>query len=119
MKMYIGRRSKMGLQDWLELGWSQEEAGRSPRGGDESMSTITPAAKRRTTAIGDYTDRGGATHYVLMVHAGRREWEIIDTDGVQESVLIERLAGEGESTQTASALARDYLAVSLARQHAA
>ncbi len=83
------------------------------------MSPLTPAAKCRTSAIGDYADRAGATHHVLVIAAGEREWEIIDSDGVQEPVLIERLVGEAESAQSADALARDYLAVSLTRHHAA
>ncbi len=73
------------------------------------MSTST-STKSGTSTIGTYADGQGIAHQVLVVQTEEQTWEILDAASRHKPALIDRLAGEGENTGTAEALAQDYLA---------
>jgi len=64
-----------------------------------------------TQVVGSYRDRKGVHWLVEVSHPDAERWEVCEIAEHDERRAIEELSGEGESTGTAVALARDYLHV--------
>jgi hypothetical protein len=61
--------------------------------------------------VGGYRDREGVRWLVVVRRLDVERWEVCEIDEHEEQRAIDELSGEGESTGTAVALARDYLHV--------
>jgi hypothetical protein len=64
-----------------------------------------------TQVVGSYRDRQGVRWLVVVRHPDAERWEVSEIAEHNEQRAIDELSGEGESTGTAVALARDYLHV--------
>ena len=58
---------------------------------------------------GSYLDRAGMRHEVRVRRVEAHTWEIADVPAQGDELLVDRLEGELESGDTATAVAQDYL----------
>ena len=70
------------------------------------MNVVTAPASE---VVGTYLDRTGVQHEVRVRQVEAQAWEIVDVPGQGDELLVDRLTGELESRETASAAAQDYL----------
>ena len=59
--------------------------------------------------VGSYLDRAGMRHEVQVRRVEAQTWEIADVPERGDELLVDRLTGELESGDTATAVAHDYL----------
>ena len=59
--------------------------------------------------VGSYLDRAGMRHEVQVRRVEAQTWEIADVPERGDELLVDRLTGELESRNTATAVAQDYL----------
>jgi hypothetical protein len=62
-----------------------------------------------TETVGSYLDRAGMRHEVQVRRVEAQTWEIADVPRKGGELLVDRLTGELESGDTATAVAQDYL----------
>ena len=70
------------------------------------MSVATPPTSE---TVGSYRDRTGMRHDVRVRRVEAQAWEIVDVPDQGDEFLVDRLTGELESGDTATAVAQDYL----------
>ena len=59
--------------------------------------------------VGSYLDHAGMRHEARVRRVEAQTWEIVDVPEQGDERLIDRLTGELESRDTATAVAQDYL----------
>jgi hypothetical protein len=59
--------------------------------------------------VGSYLDRAGMRHELQVRRVEAHTWEIVDVPAQGDELLVDRLTGEVESGDTATAVAQDYL----------
>jgi hypothetical protein len=59
--------------------------------------------------VGGYLDHTGAQHEVQVRRVEAQTWEVVDVPEQGDEFLVDRLTGELESGDTATAVAQDYL----------
>ena len=59
--------------------------------------------------VGVYLDDAGVQHEVHVREVEAQTWEIVDVPVRGDELLVDRLTGELESGDTATAVAQDYL----------
>ena len=59
--------------------------------------------------VGSYLDHAGMRHEVRVRRVEAQTWEIVDVPDQGDELLVDRLTGELESRDTATAVAQDYL----------
>ena len=65
--------------------------------------------------VGNYLDHGGMRHEVRVRWVEAQTWEIADVPEQGDEFVVDRLTGELESGDTATAVAQDYLTQALGR----
>ena len=70
------------------------------------MSVATAPASE---TVGSYLDHTGMQHEVRVRRLEEKTWEIVDVPDQGDELLVDRLTGELESGDTATAVAQDYL----------
>jgi hypothetical protein len=65
--------------------------------------------------VGSYLDSAGMRHEVRVHRVKAQTWEIADVPEQGDELLVDRLTGELESRDTATAVAQDYLTQALSR----
>jgi hypothetical protein len=59
--------------------------------------------------VGTYLDGTGVQHEVRVRRVEAQVWEIVDVPDQGDELLVDRLTGELESGDTATAVAQDYV----------
>ena len=59
--------------------------------------------------VGSYVDQTGVQREVQVRRVEAQTWEIVDVPAQGDELLVDRLTGELESDDTATAVAQDYL----------
>ena len=67
------------------------------------------AAPPVSESVGSYLDHTGLQHDVRVRRVEAQAWEIVDVPDQGDELLVDRLTGELESGDTATAVAQDYL----------
>jgi hypothetical protein len=70
---------------------------------------MTAATAPASETVGSYLDRAGMRHEVQVRRVEAQAWEIADVPEQGDDLLVDRLTGELESEDTATAVAQDYL----------
>ena len=70
------------------------------------MNVVTAPALE---VVGTYLDRTGVQHEVRVRRVEAQAWEIVDVPNQGDELLVDRLTGDLESRDTATAVAQDYL----------
>jgi hypothetical protein len=65
--------------------------------------------------VGNYLDHIGVQHNVVVRRVEGQAWEIVDVPERGDELVVDRLTGELESCDTATAVAQDYLTQALSR----
>lgn len=70
---------------------------------------MTVATAPTTETVGTYLDGARMQHEVRVRRVEAQTWEIIDVPERGDELLVDRLTGELEGRDTATAVAQDYL----------
>jgi hypothetical protein len=70
---------------------------------------MTVATAPTSETVGSYRDGAGMQHEVRVRRVEAQVWEIVDVPQPGDEHLVDRLTGELESRDTATAVAQDYL----------